>query len=55
MLLPAPLMREYAARLDFYSCTVPVFEQLVLAEFIDNGDFERYINRRRREMRGRRG
>ena len=55
MLLPAPLMRKYAARLDFYSCTVPVFEQLVLAEFIDNGDFERYINRRRREMRGRRG
>lgn len=55
MLLPAPLMREYAERLDFYSCTVPVFEQLVLAEFIDNGDFERYINRRRREMRGRRG
>ena len=32
-----------------------MFEQLVLAEFIDNGDFERYINRRRREMRGRRG
>ena len=55
MVLPPRLLEQYRRELDFYSCTVPVFEQLVLAEFIDNGDFERYINRRRREMRGRRG
>lgn len=51
MLLPEPLLSEYSRRLDFYSCTVPVYEQLVLADFINNGDFERYINRRRRKAR----
>jgi len=28
-----------------------VFEQYVLAEFINNGDLERSINRRRRRLR----
>ena len=51
MVLPAALEREYAERLNFYSCTVPVFEQYVLAEFINGGDLERYINRRRRILR----
>ena len=27
----------------FYSCTVPVSEQYVIAEFINNGDFQRHI------------
>ena len=35
-------------RLGFYSCTVPVFEQYVLAELLNSGDFERHINRIRR-------
>lgn len=51
MVLPPALAAEYARRLDFYSCTVPVFEQYVLAEFIDRGELERYINRRRRKLR----
>ena len=51
MVLPAALAAEYARRLDFYSCTVPVFEQYVLAEFIDRGELERCINRRRRKLR----
>lgn len=51
MVLPESLAEEYARRLDFYSCTVPVFEQYVLAEFIDRGELERYINRRRRKLR----
>lgn len=51
MVLPEHLAEEYARRLDFYSCTVPVFEQYVLAEFIDRGELERYINRRRRKLR----
>lgn len=51
MVLPPALAEEYARRLDFYSCTVPVFEQYVLAEFIDRGELERYINRRRRKLR----
>lgn len=54
MLLPEPLLGEYSRRLDFYSCTVPVYEQLVLAEFINSGSFERCINRRRRKIRAQR-
>lgn len=49
MILPERLMEEYENKLGFYSCTVPVFEQLVLAEFINKGHLERYINRRRRK------
>lgn len=51
MVLPERLLGEYRRRLDFYSCTVPVFEQYVLAEFIAGGELERYINRRRRKLR----
>lgn len=48
----AALFRE---RVGFYSCTVPVFEQLVLAELIDSGDYERHIRRSRRQLRKKRG
>ena len=51
MVLPEPLEREYRQRLDFYSCTVPIYDQYVLAEFIRQGHMERYINRRRRKLR----
>ena len=51
MVLPEELMAEYTRRLGFYSCTVPAFEQYVLAEFINGGELERYINRRRRILR----
>ena len=51
MLLPGELMAEYNRRLNFYSCTVPVYEQYVLAEFINAGHMERYINRRKRKQR----
>ena len=51
LVLPEALAAEFRTRLDFYSCTVPVFDQLVLAEFIDAGHMERYINRRRRALR----
>jgi len=51
MILPERLMKEYRDRLNFYSCTVPVYEQYVLAEFINSGDLERCINRRRRKER----
>lgn len=53
MVLPERLLPEYEARLGFYSCTVPVYEQYVLAEFINAGDMERHINRRRRAMKQR--
>ena len=51
MLLPETLQEEFRSRVGFYSCTVPVFEQYVLAEFIRSGDFERHINRVRRRRR----
>ena len=41
----------YREKVGFYSCTVPVFDQLVLAEFIESGQFERHINRVRRRRR----
>ena len=51
MVLPASLVREFDLRLGFYSCTVPTFEQHVIARLIRNGDFERHINRVRRNLR----
>ncbi|MBQ9914177.1 MAG: PLP-dependent aminotransferase family protein [Clostridia bacterium] len=51
MILPEKMMRDFEERLGFYSCTVPVFEQYVLAELIEKGDFERHINRTRRMRR----
>ena len=51
MVLPEKMMTEFKEKLGFYSCTVPVFEQYVLTELIENGDFERHINRVRRKRR----
>ncbi|MBE6667954.1 MAG: PLP-dependent aminotransferase family protein [Ruminococcaceae bacterium] len=49
--LPKHLVSVYEKKLGFYSCTVPTFMQYVLTELIDNGDFERHINRVRRKIR----
>ena len=49
--LPEKLADAFREKLGFYSCTVPTFEQYVLAALINNGDFERHINRVRRNMR----
>ena len=51
MVLPRPLLPVFELRAGFYSCTVPAFEQYVLAELIDGGDFERHLNRIRRSER----
>ncbi len=51
LVLPETLLERFQERVGFYSCTVPVFEQLVLAELLNNGDFERHINRVRRKKR----
>ena len=51
MVLPQSLVGVFEEKLGFYSCTVPAFEQYVLAEFINNGDFERHINRVRKKRR----
>lgn len=51
MVLPENLIEPFKEKVGFYSCTVPSFEQYVLAEFINGGDFERHINRTRRKLR----
>ncbi len=38
-------------RLGFYSCTVPVLDQIVIAELLKSGDYERHLNRVRRKRR----
>ena len=51
MVLPQRLVALFDSRLGFYSCTVPTFEQHVVARLLQNGDFERHVNRVRRRKR----
>ncbi len=51
MVLPKHLTSTFYSKLGFYSCTVPTFMQYVVTELINNGDFERHINRVRRNKR----
>ena len=51
MVLPKRLVNDFDSRLGFYSCTVPTFEQYVIARLLQNGDFERHINKVRRNKR----
>lgn len=51
MILPMNMLDLFEEKLGFCSCAVPVFEQYVLTELIESGDFERHINRVRRLKR----
>ena len=51
MLLPESLIKPYEERLGFYSCPVPVLEQYVLARILNDGSFERHVNKLRRILR----
>ncbi len=51
MVLPPALQGRFEQTVGFYSCTVPLFEQYVLAELLRSGDFERHLNRVRRKRR----
>ncbi|MCR4588270.1 MAG: PLP-dependent aminotransferase family protein [Lachnospiraceae bacterium] len=51
LLLPEALTGSFNETLGFYSCTVPLFEQYVLAQLLQSGDFERHVNRVRRKKR----
>lgn len=51
MVLPKKLSALYEEKLGFLSCPVPTYLQLVLAELMRHGDFERHINRVRRRKR----
>lgn len=54
MVLPAALMEKLQRELGFYSCTVPSFEQHTLTRFLDEGYFEKHINRMRKFYKSRR-
>lgn len=52
MVLPESLLEQYEKTAGKLACTVTMLEQFTLAEFIENGSFERLILRRRRHQRG---
>lgn len=47
MVLPPKFLQKYKEKLSFCSCPVSTFEQYALARFIDEGYFEKHINRMR--------
>ncbi len=51
MVLPVTLLEKFHSKLSFYSCTVSNFEQYTLAKFINDGYFEKHINRMRNYYR----
>lgn len=48
MVLPGPLMKQFRQNCYFYSSTVSRIDQTVLQHFIDEGYFERYLNKMRK-------
>ena len=53
MVLPPKLLEKYRQKAGFLSCSVPVTEQLLLAELLQSGEFIRHLNRVRRSRRKR--
>lgn len=51
MILPEELIPVYDKKLGRFSCSVPVLDQYILAEFISSGNFERHLNRMRRKLK----
>ncbi|MBE6049284.1 MAG: PLP-dependent aminotransferase family protein [Clostridium sp.] len=54
MVLPEELANKFYKKLSFYSCTVSNFEQYTLAKFLENGNFEKHINRLRKYYQNKR-
>lgn len=54
MVLPPDLLARYKAKMGFFSCPVSTFEQYALARFIEDGYFEKHINRMRAHYKKRR-
>ncbi len=51
MVVPEDMVDNFKKTVGFLSCTVPTPEQYVIAELLENGEFERHINRIRRRKR----
>lgn len=53
MVLPAPLLQQFQERSRFLSSTVSRVDQLILQKFIEDGHYERHLNRIRTLYKGR--
>lgn len=51
LVLPEHLAFRWHDELGFYSCTVPALDQLALARFMENGEYERHVNRTKTRCR----
>ena len=51
---PPQLLQQYQQQLAFYACTVPSLEQYTLVRFLQEGYFERHLNRMKKIYRKRR-
>ena len=51
LVLPKHLAERFEEQLGFYSNTVSALDQLVLARFIESGDYERHVSRLRNQQR----
>lgn len=47
LVVPPDLLHAFQKNLSYYNSTITHLDQLVLARFIESGDFERHINRMR--------
>lgn len=54
MVLPEQLIKNYTEKLSFIICPVPSIEQNVLHRFIQDGYFERHLNKMRNIYKGKR-
>jgi GntR family transcriptional regulator/MocR family aminotransferase len=55
MVLPPSLLSIYQDKVGFFSCSVPVTEQLLLTELLQSGEFIRHLRRIRRKVRAKKG
>jgi GntR family transcriptional regulator/MocR family aminotransferase len=51
IVLPARLKDKFLKNISYRVCGVSAFDQFVTAELINNGSFERHLNRVKRQMR----
>jgi len=51
MLIPERMINLFIDKIGIYSCPVATLEQLTVSCLLDNGDFERHINKVRRNLR----
>jgi GntR family transcriptional regulator/MocR family aminotransferase len=53
MVLPKALLSRFRETFNSYACSVPNFEQITLARFLDEGYFERHLNKMRKAYKNR--